>query len=210
MLRIIFSLFLISFLTACNPSSPEDVMPSVPYTGSVKTHTNKVAYLNWQIGRQQTESDPTFISPQEGILGAIIISSIDSAERKRNPGQYNYSFSKAQQAVFMTSLRDALVSHKVFKQVHLITQPSITNKNDVLITVYFKSTHARASSDNYIVSLDTVLNVKVKNKPMFERTYFVQSDPDTTQDKSFRGQQLDASKKLLNQIIDGITIALKQ
>src|SRR3990167_449382 len=103
MLRLVFILFLIGSIAACTISSPEDVMSSVPYAGTVNIHTNKIAHLNWQVGKQQVESDPTYISPNAGLVGAVIISTIDSERRKRNPGRYNYSFGKAQQAVFMTS-----------------------------------------------------------------------------------------------------------
>lgn len=207
MLRVFFALILMSLLAACDFSNPEDVMSPVKYTKPIKLHSQKVAYLNWQMGKAGTQSDPTFILPNDPI-SPFIVAAIDSSAREQNPGRYNYSFGKAQQAVFMTSLRDALISHHVFSKVYLGTNPS-NKKADVVINVFFKATSVRPAYGDYMVTLDTVLSIKEDNKNIFNRNYFVQSNPESTKQKDYKGQQSDASLKLLQQMINGITVALK-
>lgn len=205
----LFSILLLG-LTACTTSSPEDVMPSVPYTGkAVNIHSNNTAQLYWQVGKQAVETDPSVIV-NSGLIGALVVTSIDAADRQHNPGKYNFSFGKAQQAVFMTSLRDALVAEKVFKETQIVTAPSSLTAKQTRITIYFKSTRAEPASGAYQVTLDVELRVETPNKPTFQRTYFVQSDPDTAKDTSYKGQQLDASKKLMQQLMQGISQALNE
>ncbi len=210
-MRILLFCFLLLGLTACTNSSPEDVMPSVPYTGkTINTHSNNTAQLYWQVGKQAVETDPTVIVNSSGLIGALVVTSIDAMDRQHNPGKYNFSFGKAQQAIFMTSLRDALVAEKVFKETQLVTAPSTLTAQQTRITIYFKSTRAEPASGAYQVTLDVELRVQTPNKPTFQRTYFVQSDPDTTKDTSYKGQQLDASKKLMKQLMQGISQALNE
>ena len=208
-MRILFLCLLLVGLTACSTSSPEDVMPTVTYAGKVSVHSKQSAQLYWQTGKQAVESDPSTMVISTGLVGAVVATSFDTLDRERNPGKYNFSFGKAQQAVFMTSLRDVLVQQKVFQDTQLVTALPKAAANQTLITVYFKSTRAEPASGDYQVTLDVVLRVQSKQKPAFERTYFVQSDLNA-KDTSYKGQQLDASKKLMQQLLSGIATALDE
>lgn len=200
---IIISLTVLA-ISACTPMA-EQVMPPLQYKEPVNVHVAKNAYLNWEVGKQYSSTMPTFISPSAGLLGAAIATAVDTEERERNPGRYTFTYGKAQQAVFMTSLRQVLEENGVFKKVELTTElPALTAK-DVLVSINFKRTRVADTYENFKIILDVELNIKAKGKPEFSRTYFVESDPGGAfSAKGFKEQQTDVSLQLLRKVIAGI------
>ncbi|MFN7098728.1 MAG: hypothetical protein ACK4PR_14405 [Gammaproteobacteria bacterium] len=198
-------------ISACSPGG-QDVMPPLSYTGNVTFHDNRTADLYWQLGQQLSAEAPTPESnPQDGIIGAITVSTINSAVRSAHPGDYTFTYGKALQAVFMTSLRDALIEQHAFKQVNLITDLHDAKTQNVLITINFKETHVADTMTGWCIVLDVVLTIKSANQTLFTRTYLVQStDPGFFSPKSFKQQQTDVSQKLLNNIMNGIAQWEKQ
>src|SRR5579864_1448594 len=96
------------------------VMPPIKYEKSIDFQVAKNAYLNWEVGKQYSGTVPTHHQQNGGLIGALVVSAIDSVERSNNPSRYTLSYGKAEQIVFMTSLRDVLARNHVFKQVELI------------------------------------------------------------------------------------------
>lgn len=191
-------------LSGCTPMA-EQVMPPLQYKQPINMHIAKTAYLNWEIGKQYAASQPTFISANSDPIAAILTTAIDNEERHRNPGRYTLVYGKAQQAVFMTSLQHILAENSVFKRVELTTEAPKLDKNAVLMTVNFKRTRVSDADENFKIILDVELTIQSQQKPMFTRTYLVESDPSSGFfTKNFKDQQTDVSQKLLGKIINGI------
>lgn len=205
MIRKLPFLFLMTgYLCACTPMA-EQVMPPVQYKEPVNVHVTKNAYLNWQVGRQASSSIPTFISPNADILSAAIGTAIDQEERQRNPGRYTLTYGKAQQAVFMTSLKNVLDQNDVFNHIELTTEPPALTPKDVLITINFKRTRVAEAYENFKIILDAELIIKTKGKPEFSRTYLVESNPGSGfSSHNYTEQQTDVSLQLIRKVIAGI------
>lgn len=172
------------------------IMRPLSYNQEMSVHVPKKAYIYWQRGQEQVGSVKEDSYP--GLEGMVV--AITQAQmRKSNPSKYNFSYSKAQQAVFITSLRDALADHHVFNNVELITNPSEAKQQDVLITVHFKSTRVAGSEGNFKITVTAVMTIK-SNKAAFARTYLTESD----EEKSYFDQQSDVSQQLLNKLMKGI------
>lgn len=204
-LLLFFTLMLaVLFLSGCT-SAAEQVMPPLQYAQPVDFHIKKNAYLNWEVGAQYSSTAPISVPYNAGIAAALVTSAIDSEERHRNPGRYIFTYGKAQQAVFMTSLKSALAQNKVFSNVELAADPQKVMPKDVLITINFKSTRVADASNNYQIILDADMVITTQGKPTFKRNYFVTSDAGGVfSGKSFKEQQTDVSMQLLNKIIAGV------
>jgi hypothetical protein len=200
-------------LAGCTPSA-EQVMAPLQYTQQINCHVKKNASLNWEAGEVYSSMvPPTTVSfgGTAGVVPTLIAASIISEERHRNPGSYTFTYDKAQQAVFMTSLKNVLQQNEVFNNVALITDPQDSPAKDVLITINFRTTKIAGNLDNYKITLDVDMFIKENRQPPFKRTYFVMSDPGGVfSRKDFREQQTDVSSQLLGKIIAGITQWQKQ
>jgi hypothetical protein len=198
-----FLLMVIFLLAACTPAA-EQVMPSLQYKQSVDFHISKNATLIWEIGRENASTIPT-AAVNGDALATIIAMAIISQDRKNNPGKYTLTYGKAQQAVFMTSLKDVLQKNQVFKHIELAITPKKMQANDVFITINFKSTRVSAAENNHKIILDVELIIKTVGNKIFKRTYLVESNPgDFFSQISFKDQQTDVSLQLLSKVITGI------
>lgn len=200
-----FLLFVVMvILTGC-ASTAEQVMPPLTYSSSIPVHVTKNAYLDWEIGKQASGEAPNATPPPNGgIVGALLTNAIDSQMRKQNPSRYTFTYGKAQQAVFMASLRDVLKQNNVFKEVELITDSQSVRPQDVLIIIYFKNTRV-LTEQNYKIILDVDVTIKTQGMPAFKRTYLVESNPGSFfSPNSFKDQQTDVSQQLLDKIIIGL------
>jgi hypothetical protein len=203
-LQALFLVAIVLFLGGCTPMA-EQVMPPLQYEQPVNFNVAKKAYLDWEVGKQYSSTQPVFISASGGLLGAVIATAIDSEERNRNPGRYTFTYGKAQQAVFMTSLKDTLEKNHTFNHIELTTEPQQVRAEDVLITIYFKRTRVASAQDNYKIILDADFLIKTGGKIAFKRTYFVESKPGGLfSPNNFKEQQTDVSQQLLGKVIAGI------
>lgn len=203
MKKIVCLAFSALLLNACTPAA-EEVMPPLQYNQSVKTHTHKKASLYWQVGEQHASIAAQHIGGGGDIASALIASAIDAQMRKSNPGQYSFAYGKAQQAVFMTSLKEVLQENHVFKTVNLITDKKQTQPDDVLMTIHFKSTRVSGEEKNHQIMLDVTLAIQ-SGQSTFERTYLVESSNEGFfSSRSFKDQQTDVSQQLLTKIMGGI------
>lgn|SRR3990167_10029886 len=204
-LKIIFLIMIFTALfDGCTPMA-EQVMPPLQYQSPIHVHVNKTAYINWKIGKQSSSEQPTFVPANSGLVGAMLANAIDSTERKNNPGRYTFTYGKAQQAVFVTSLKDILAEQHVFKKVELTVDPKTISPDDVLIIIFFKSTRVSDASQRYKITLDVELLIQTKGQLPFKRTYFVESSSGGIFSmKSFKDQQAEVSNMLLEKIIAGI------
>ncbi len=207
-MKKVYYLFLCSMmltLAACTPPA-QQVMPPLTYSNQIAFHDSQKADLYWQTGSQVSSEAPPTQDYNDGIGGMIINSVVNNEMRSAHPGDFTYTYGKAQQAVFMTSLKNTLVEQHAFKDVELITDPKAAKPQDVLITVNFKETRVLGHEKNYQIILDTELTIKNGNKPPFKRTYLVESkDSSVFSTKSFKDQQTDVSQQLLNKVIAGMT-----
>lgn len=204
MKKLFCFIFLTCTITACTAPA-ERVMDPLQYKEPVKAHSSKKAYLYWQPGTQYSSIAPPDPVASSSITEAILSSLIESEMRSANPNRYTYTYGKAQQAVFMTSLKNVLEENHVFKDVAITTDLNEVNPSDVLIKIYFKSTRVLGHEKNYQIVLNVNMAIQTKTSK-FEHTYLVESDDSGFFSmKSFKDQQTDASQKLLSKVIDGIT-----
>ncbi|TAK72071.1 MAG: hypothetical protein EPO11_10485 [Gammaproteobacteria bacterium] len=200
MKKIIFLLFIAIALTAC-ANSAEQVMPPVHYNDSITFHIPKKAYIYWELGEQYSSTAPQNMGGP-GLSG-LAAAFIEAEEHQNNPSKYTYTYGKAQQAVFMTSLEDVFSDNHVFNNVELITDLKQVHSQDVLMKIYFKSTRVASYENNYQITLDVDMSIEVNRKLVFHRTYVVQSDNDKYF-STFKDQQTNVSQKLLVDIVKGV------
>lgn len=190
---VIFSLFLF----ACG----KPIVPPAQYNKPIPFHVNKSAELQWNYGKQCDSTLSTHADHSHGLIELAISSAVDSVQRKNNPSWYTLSYGKAEQAIFMTSLRDALIKNQVFNDVELVGETAEIKGNDVLINVLFQTARVASPERNYRITLTVVLNIRSKGTAPFQRSYLVQSD---SKKFRFQDQQLDVSEKLLDKLICAI------
>lgn len=194
----------IGLITGC---ANKPVMPPIKYNKPIEFQVKKNAYLNWEVGKQYAGStaSSTYQGSNDtaGAIGALIFTALDSADRANNPSRYTLSYGKAEQTVFMTSLRDVLVENNVFKQVELISDPKQVSPKDVLVNVYFKMARVSLPEKGSTITLSVEMVISHNGKPPFKRTYLVQSNAEKFGD-GFREQQIDVSNRLLEKMIAGI------
>ncbi len=208
-ISLFLSFFVLAALTACGTPPAEQVMSPLTYDKPVTVHLDKKAKLYWQTGSQQSSVEPRYSSGTNvgGSLPIALASqamqaAIETEVRKNNPGRFTYVYGKAQQAVFMTSLKDILQKKRVFTDVDLVTDKTEVNAQDVLITINFKSTRVLdADLDNHKIVLNVDMIIQSNKKPIFTRTYVVQSGDEVS---GFKAQQEDVSKRLLDKVMKGI------
>ncbi|MEI8055664.1 MAG: hypothetical protein WCH10_06750 [bacterium] len=202
-------LFTCFFLVGCAPS--KRVIPSLQYHDAIGMSIPKKAHIYWVPGKQASHEIPPSAgySGNSGLAGLIVnlmFTSVESQHRKSNPSQYVLEYGKADEAVFLTSLRDVLEQQHVFKSVDLTTDISKVNANDVLIKIYFKTTRVTVNS-GYLIKLSVNLSIQTGRQPPYERTYLVQNDESLDgafKSKGFLDKKTEVSQELLTLIINGI------
>lgn len=199
---ILIGLILFLVIAGCTPVA-QQVMPPVEYKKAIDLHVKKNAYLNWEYGKEYAGKSMMF-GPADPV-GALLVTAIDNEAQRRNPDHYKFTYGKAQQAVFMTSLRDVLVEQNVFKNVSLTTASRKLNPNDVIITVKFRETRVANQNEFFDMTLNVDLFIKTINEPVFKRTYVIKSSPSGLFGRGFKDQQTDVSQQLLDRIISGLS-----
>jgi len=197
--KTVFIVLLALLCTAC----AKPIMPPLKYNKPIEFHVAKNAALNWEVGKQYSSAMPSSTSYNAGLIGGIVGAVIESADRERRPSLYSISYGKAEQSIFMTSLRDTLEQNHVFKAVELITDPRQAPAKDTLINVYFKTARVSSPEKNYKITLSVEMAIAGAGKSPFKRTYLVESDTGGF-GKSVMDQKIDVSQKLLEKMISGI------
>lgn len=191
-------LTLMTLLTGC---ATKAIMPALKYHKPINFHVPKNASLNWKFGGQYSS---TLMNHEiNSLVGALAYIALDSAKQSNHPGPNALSYGKAEQAIFMTSLRDILVRNHAFKHVELIADSKHTPLNDVLINVFFKTTRVASSERQYKITLSVEMTITTNVQAPFKRTYLIQSNLERF-NKNFMEQQTEASNRLLEKIIQGI------
>ncbi|MBA3660636.1 MAG: hypothetical protein H0W64_02815 [Gammaproteobacteria bacterium] len=194
---------LILLVTACSPMA-EQIMGPLEYNQPINFHVPEKSYLYWKPGILHTTTEAQYIPVNSDLLSALIVQAIDTEQRKRNPGKFSYSFGKAQQAVFITSLKTILNQNNVFHSTEITTNPNSLSSRSIIISIFFKSTRVIPYSHQIVLTVE--LEILMGKKSLFKRSYFVQNN-DGSDEKyigDFKAQQKDVSHKLLQKIINGI------
>lgn len=204
---VISAVFAYFSLTGCAPT--RNVMSPLQYKDTIDIHVPKVAHIYWIPGKQvagEVQSGGYVTgSGNQGIVGALVgmavLGVIDSHDRKHNPSKYVRDYGKADEAIFITSLRDTLERQDVFKKVELTTDLNKVGSKDVLIKVYFKTTRVNVRENN-LITLTVNLLIQSGHQPQYERTYLIQNDPLVS--KTLLERKTEVSQKLLTAVIGGI------
>ncbi len=195
----------VALLTACAPT--KKVISTIKHTDEIGFHIAKNAYLQWipgkQIAKCQPKSAETYQSSGNqdyglgGLLATIIVASVEHQQRKNNPSEYIFEYGKADEAVFMTSLRNALNEQQVFKNTELTSNDKVSSQ-DILIKIFFKTTRVVGFNTLIVTAKMTILT---NGKNVYERTYLVESGHKLSKFIEIKTQ---VSKQLLADIIGGI------
>lgn len=200
-LQVTSLIWVILALSACGTT--QKIMPPLRYNKPVDVHVSKKAYIHWDIGRHYAGKIPSN-SGQSGVLEYDIIASmIDSSNRQRNPSQYTLSYGKAEQAIFITSLRDVLNQNDTFKDTELTTDVASVATKDVLINIYFKTARVSLPEKGHRITLSVEMTISSSGKAPFKRTYLVETDEAELGD-TFINKQTKVSQRLLEKVIVGI------
>lgn len=199
---------LLSFaLVGC--SSSRIIIDKLHYKNSIDLKVPNKAYIYWIPGEHNSHEVQDYsVASGGGGLGGLVanlaIGVIKQQDKKNNPSKYFLEYGKADESVFITSLRNTLDAQGVFKTTDIITNLDQVNPSDVLITIYFKNTRIDHAG---MVTLSAHMSIKTKNKQAFSRTYFVQSDDEPKgflHTKGLLEMKTESSQKLLALIINGI------
>lgn len=194
--------FILMLIQGCVPESKE-VMPLLEYQKLINVHIPKNVHLNWVLGEQHVSVERFSPSLDEDITLAATLDAIEMDQRKNDPESYTYAYGKAQQEVFMNSLKNILEEHHIFKHVSMIMTPQKNPAKDLVMTIYFKSTRVLPVEEGHRINLDVVVTIKSDDKTLCHQTYFVQNSPDKAFTR-FKIQQTDVSMQLLEKILLGI------
>ncbi len=184
------------FLIGCGA---QPIMPPVQYNKPIDFHVKKTAALQWELGKNYSSRVARESYHQPGMIEALAL----SIDQNNNPSRYTLSYGKAQQAIFMTSLKNVLDRNQVFKEIELVTDPNEISAKDVVIAVFFKTARVASPERAYSITLSVVMTITSQGKPPFKRTYLVQNDDEVLR-KGFIAQQSDVSERLLEKVIAGI------
>ena len=199
-------MFIVLFLSACGK---KPIMSALVYNKPVDCHIQKNAFLRWEVGKEHASSllSHNYNQPA-GILGTIVVATVDSMQRSYQPSRYVLNYGKAEQAIFMTSFRDVLQKEAVFKKVELINDFPQKSSNDVLVNIYFKKTRVASPERNFKITLSVDMSITSAGRAPWKRTYVVESD--LSAGTSFVDQQTSVSSKLLDTIITAIPVWHKE
>jgi len=199
------TLFICFNLLGCAPTKV--VIAPLRYNNDIGLHIAKTAHIHWTPGRRVSSEIPKY-TPQGsgGGLAGLIVTAIDATidhhQRKNHPSEYNNEYGKADETVFITSLRDTLDHQNVFKKIELTTDLNKVCPQDILIKIYFKTARVVDISD---IKLTVNLSIKTGHRPSYEKTYLVQNDSyEISKARTFIEKKTEVSQKLLTEIINGI------
>lgn len=106
-----------------------------------------------------------------------------------------FSYSKAEQVVFVTSVRDVLKKNRVFKNVNITPIQKKLKNNEIQITLFFKKTEIEHTLLADSVKIDLIISVRGVHGEIFKRYYFSRAD------KVFFKSLEMASQQLMNDIV---------
>lgn len=198
--RLSLAILLLGMMTAC----AKPIMPALKYDQPIAIQLDKNAYLNWTCGKEYASAIPVQYDTNNGLVGLLVSSAVDSVGRSNNPSRYTMSYGKAEQAIFMTSLRDVLEQNQVFKELSLGGGSKSLVTKDVLIDVFFKSARVASPERGYNITLNVDLTIRSSGRAPFKRTYVVQSGTGDGFGASFCSQQTEVSTRLLHSVVGGI------
>lgn len=206
-------LIAITCLSACSINNAETLFSPLSYHATINAKSNKQLFLVWKTGEIYESGTDRVIAPASGIIASIIALGIEEYDHTHYAGRYTYSYGTARQAIFMTSLRNILLHHKVFKTINLVAKaPKQLGKNDALITVNFKETRVGREIQSYPITIDVLMTMRDATGKVMYKHYLVQSDKVAIgfSRPSFVDQQTQVSNRLLKKIISGISHWLKR
>jgi hypothetical protein len=208
MKKILYLFVIISVFATIGCAPNKKVIPPLQYQNDINIHIPKIAHIYWIPGKQaghELSNSSAYSAPNNnglaGVIGTLVVASIQNQHRKNNPSQYIYEYGKADQVVFITSLKDILEQKNIFKSIDLVTSLDKINTKDVTIKIYFKTTRVTFIND-YTVNLSVNLAIQSGNR-QYERTYFVQNE-EPAKSNDFLAKKTEVSQKLLTLIINGI------
>lgn len=196
-------------MTGCEMMPPaEQVMGPVKCNYSMQRQSKKVAYITWHSGKvipamKVHRGDGTL----GGTIGALIATHVDQNQRRN---QMEFKYGKAQQVVFMTSLRDALQEQGAFKKVKLVARAPQLDANTALIDIDFKKTVVAHADGAYPIELDVMVSYKDGRGRKHKRLVQVKPDSGFWQNffgKRFVDSQSDISEQLMRHVLSEIDTA---
>lgn len=193
-------------LIACTPPTSQ-LMGPVQYKQPVTFSSNKSALIYWDYGKIIPAEIPPDASSDINPAGALLNVFIQSQKEKYDRDDIMVSYGKAQQVIFLTSLRDILMQRGAFKDVNIIVKPQKPNAQQVLISLDFVKSQVIRAQDDFPISLTVHMVVKNSVKTLYDQTFTIKPDPSIWSKlfHNFKDSQQYASQMLMKKVMSVVS-----
>lgn len=190
-------------LASCGTAPTSQLMPPVTTSQPLTLKTNKTAILYWDYGKiisAEVDQQNLFdVMP----VGMLIHAADQAHEEQYDQNDLIINYGKAEQVVFMTSLRDILVQSGAFKKVILSAESKPLAANQWLISLNFKKSIVLKGNDGYPIELDVVMTVSDAKGQLAAKEFIIKPKNTLFSDMfdNFKDAQVYASSQLMNEVV---------
>lgn len=188
-----YILWILTILCLAGCAQQQLIMPAIKYNKPIDVQIKNKAYLYWVEGKHHSAILLNHINDD---LAPALSAYLTMKAQEPTINIYP-AYGKAEQVIFITSLRDILETNQVFSAVEIITNPKKIESSYPLININFKTT--KHSLDKITITFE--LNI-IHAKSHFNRSYLVESAPNNP---SIILQQTSVSERIIEKIILAIT-----
>lgn len=187
---------------ACTPPTSQ-LMGPVQYKPSIPFSSNKTALLYWDYGKIIPAEIPADTQDQSSPANALLAMFVQSEKEKYDRNGIMVSYGKAQQVIFLTSLRDVLLRRGAFSDVKIVDKPQKPNAKQVLISLNFIKSQVLRAQGDFPIELTVQMTVQNNVKTLYKQTFDIKPDPSIWSKffYNFKDSQTYASQMLMEKII---------
>jgi hypothetical protein len=202
----LFSVAIVGLLlVGCGTTEPTaQLMPAITFNQPITFHSDKAAILYWDYGKIiSVEVNQGNIFEATTLSGMVTHTITQSYKEQYDQNDILINYGKAEQAVFMTSLRNVLGNAGTFKSVIISAEPPKLNPDQMLISVNFEKSAVLRGAHGYPIQLKVVMTVSDIKGRLLKRTFDIKpkNSVGSYLFDDFKDAQIYASQQLMNDII---------
>lgn len=193
-------------LTGCSTTAAYQLMGPVKTKKPITFHSDQTAILYWDYGKITGTFAQNSKAEAFGVVGMVVDAAIQSDLEKSQTNEYFLKYGKAEQVIFMTSLRDILQNTGAFKSVSINVAPKALVNGQVLISIDFKNSTVLSADEGYPITLNVALNIYGANGKEFTKNFTIKREASFFGGmfSEFKDAQTDVSQQLMSDVIDAI------
>ena len=206
MKKILLVLLCAASLAACTPPT-EQLMSPVQLKQPITFSSKKDALIYWDYGKitsAEVQADTNDLSPGGMLISAII----QSNKEQHDQDDILIRYGKAQQVIFLTSLRDILQKRGIFSDAKIIVKPQKPKANQVIIGLNFIDSKVLEAKNGYPIHLVVQLTIQDNKGMLYNKTFTIQPDK-SIWSKMFNDFE-DSQEYTSDQLMKHIVTALNQ